>query len=139
MEVRDAVHTDVPAVAALLERHCRGKSNLAICRSRAGTCIKLARRPKATAQALVVERGDAIKGFLFARPEEAFELLENIRFMQVHFLVGAYAARLLLRELRRRTNMRIVVATWNPLTNPKAVGRLLRAEGYQEFGTTYAS
>lgn len=59
--------------------------------------------------------------------------------MQVHFLVGTNSARPLLRELRRRTNMRIVVNTWNPLTHPAAVRRLLQAEGFREFGTIYAS
>ena len=132
-------HADVARVAALLERYCRGKADLAVCRSRAGTAIKLGRRPSSQAEALVVERGDEIEGFLFARPEHAFELLTHIQFMRIHFLVGRLAARPLLRELRMRTNMRIVVDTWNPLTSPDTVGRLLRDEGFHELGTTYAS
>ena len=139
MAARDAVHTDVNAVALLLAAHCRGKAELAVCRSRAGTAIKLARRPKATAYALVVDRDDEISGFLFARPDHAFNLLTNIKIMQVHFLVGRHAARPLLRELRRRTNMRIVINTWNALAEPNAMQRLLRDEGFRPFGAIYES
>ena len=139
MQVRDAVHTDVQDIAELLERHCRGKAELAVCRSRAGTAVKLARRPSSQAEALVVERGNAIEGFLFARPEEAWELLTHVRFMYIYFLVGTHAARPLLRELRARTKMRLVLNTWNAIASDRALTRLLRSEGFRAFGRIHAS
>ena len=51
-------------------------------------------------------------GFCFASEAHAFDLLESVLVMEVHFLVGEGLAAM-LRRLRQLTTKRIWLAVWN--------------------------
>lgn len=130
--VRLARHSDVPRMAQMLLGASRGKASAHSCRSVADRCVR--RGQKRDGSYCHV----ADDGFLFAEERHAFDLAENIVWVEVHYLVGG-DARKLLKRLRKFTHKRIIVPTWVCLGREKAMLRLLRSLGYRRSGTIMES
>ena len=70
---------------------------------------------------------DRILGYLYAEERHLFDLIPNIRVVEVTFLVGGHGAAVpLLRWLRGKTRLRIFVPSFGLLHRPTAFQRLLR-------------
>ena len=114
MKVRDAKYSDAFDVASVLAKAAKGKSNDRMCLDRARQAIRLGQQNRKSRKrvALVAKKGKVTVGFLFATEVHAFDLLESVLIMEVHFLVGEGLA-LMLRRLRNLTKKRIWMAVWS--------------------------
>lgn len=130
--IRDASFRDWEDVAQLVFLAGRGKVPLELCRKRAKQYVTQGAKSKSV-YALV--RGDPPDGFLFAVTRNAFDLSET-RFVEVHMVIGTGFVEL-LRELRKRTNRRILVQSWAFFGRLIAFRRLLRPLDPEPIGETF--
>ena len=140
MRVESATNRDTQAIAHILLGATRGKGTIKVCRQRAHLCVRRSFAANLEAFALVARDLNGVHGFLYAEERDAFDLVSDIRFLEVHYLLGKGCARPLLRSLRERTAMRIVIGCWNPLVrSPKGFRHLLEGLGFREIATVYQS
>lgn len=129
----NATYQNWEEVAQLVYRAGKGRVPIELCRKRSKQYVMLGQhRRKQGHYALI--HGDPPDGFLFAVTRNAFDLAET-RWVEVHLLVGTGAVDL-LRELRSRTERRILVQGWAFFGKLTAFRRLLRPLNPEIIGET---
>lgn len=140
MTVREAAFDDTLEIAELLFRKAKGKTTEHLCRSRVHQAIKrsLTVRTHLCKALVATEEGHGIRGFLYCEERLLFDLLPNMRVIEVPFLVGSHGAGVaLLKRLRSLTVKRILVehVAWYGSTD--AFRRLLSELRPRRFATTF--
>ena len=138
MTYRTAIPADSPSLCQLLYDHMDGKADPEACRHAARNCITRTRRASTRAHSWCLVAWDdersEMAGFIAAESVRVLGVAKVARFVSIDYLIGRNCAVGLLRELRKRTQMRIIWQVhghWGRIEAYRRLARLALPEAKQ--------